>query len=386
MKIGHVLNDFTMPGGEPLIARAIAGRLGAARFERSSLEWAQLQGLQRIAPLIQSFHNKPVLREFRAWAAREQPDVILFHNIFPVLSPSIVQEAQRLGIRVVLYLHSYRYLCTNGFFLNHGELCERCIHGNFWPAATTGCWRDSHALSAWYGAILYTLRPRGFFKSVDRFIAVSDFVRNKYIEAGIPARKIDTLHNFFDTSDIAPSAEDDGYVFFIGRLSAEKGVMTLLEAARMLPDIPFRIAGDGPLFDPAWKFVSRHTLKNVSLEGHVRDERKRQLFARARFIVVPSEWNEPFPTVVPEAYAFGKPVLASRMGGLPEMIEGGKTGDFFISRQPADLAEAIRRMFDDPTRTRDWGRSGRLWVESHCNPMAWEREMRGILQEVVNNP
>ena len=385
MKIGHVLNDFTMPGGEPVIARAIAEKLGAARFERSSVEWAQLQGPQRFAPVVRSFRNEPVLRDFRAWAARERPDVILFHNIFPVLSPSIVQEAKRLGIRVVLYLHSYRYLCTNGFFLNHGELCERCIHGNFWAAAATACWRDSHALSAWYGAILFTLRPRGFFKSVDRFVSVSEFVRKKYIEAGIPADRISALHNLFDASNIAPSTEDEGYVLFMGRLSPEKGVMTLLEAARMLPDIPFRIAGDGPLFEHACKFMSEHSLKNISLEGHVEGERKRKLLARARFIVVPSEWNEPFPTVVPEAYAYGKPVLASRMGGLPEMIEGGKTGDFFVSRHPQGLAEAIRRMFDDPARTRDWGRNGRLWVESHCDPAAWETSMRKILDDVMRS-
>ena len=385
MKIGNVLNDFTMPGGEPVMARAIAKRLGAARFERSSSEWADLRGTSRLVPVLRSFHNEPVLREFQAWAEREKPDVVLFHNIFPVLSPSIVQEAKNLGIRIVLYLHSYRYLCTNGFFLNHGELCERCIHGNFWPAAATACWRDSHALSAWYGAILFTLRPRGFFQKVDQFVAVSDFVRNKYIEAGLPAKKIATLHHFLDCSNIEPSMRDDEYILFMGRLSGEKGVMTLLEAARMLPDIPFRIAGDGPLFDPAWKFVSEHGLKNVSLEGFVDGERKRELFAGTRLVVVPSEWNEPFGMVVLEAYAAQKPVLASRMGGLVEIVEGGKTGDFFTARHAQSLAEALRRMFDEPERMRQWGRNGRAWVESHCNPMAWEREMRGILQEVVNN-
>lgn len=383
MKIGNVLNDFTMPGGEPVIARAVAQKLGAARFERSSSEWAGLRGLSRLPPIVQSFGNESVLRDFREWAAREKPDVVLFHNIFPVLSPAIVQEAKRLGIRTVLYLHSYRYLCTNGFFLNHGKPCERCIHGNFWPAALTACWRDSHALSAWYGAILATLRPRGFFESVDRFVSVSEFVRGKYTEAGISAEKITALHNFFDVSAITPGAQDDGGVVFIGRLSSEKGVMTLLEAARTLGNIPFKIAGDGPLLEPAREFVSRHSLKNVTLEGFIEGERKRELLARARFIVVPSEWNEPFPTVVPEAYAYGKPVLASRMGGLLEMVEAGRTGDFFEGGQSQDLASAIRRMFDDPAGMKEWGRNGRKWVETHCDPAAWERSMRVILEEVM---
>jgi len=383
MRIGNVLNDFTMPGGEPVMARAIAERLGAVRFERSSTEWAALRGLDRIGPVFRSFANAPVAREFREWALREKPDVVLFHNIFPVLSPSIVQEAANLGIRVVLYLHSYRYLCTNGFFLNHGKLCERCIHGNFWPAAATACWRDSHALSAWYGAILFTLRPRGFFEAVDRFIAISDFVRSKYAEAGLPAEKITTLHHFFDASRVQPSGRDDGYVFFIGRLSEEKGVMTLLETARKLPDVPFRIAGDGPLFDPAWKFIADHGLKNVSMEGFVDGERKRELFAGARFVVVPSEWNEPFGMVVLEAYAAGKPVLASRMGGLGEIVDAGQTGDFFISRHPQSLAEGVRRMFDDPARTRAWGQNARRWVETRADPAQWERSMRQILEEVV---
>lgn len=383
MKIGNVLNDFTMPGGESTIARAVADRLGAARFERSSSEWSDLSGLRRLPMMARSFRNEEVVASFRQWAEREQLDVVIFHNIFPVLSPAIVEEAKRLGLATVVYLHSYRYLCANGFFLNHGEPCERCIHGNFWPAAMTACWRDSFLLSAWYGAILSTLRPRGFFKAVDHFVSVSEFVRQKYAAAGISPEKISTLHNFFDCSNIKPCSEDDGYVLFIGRLSEEKGVMTLLEAARLVPDIPIRIAGDGPVFDPAWKFLTAHSLKNITLEGFVEGDRKRELICRARFVVVPSEWNEPFPTVVPESYAHGKPVLASRAGGLIEMIETARTGDFFTSRHPQSLAEGLRRMFDSRERTREWGINGRRWVEKNCDPRSWENSIRAILQNTL---
>src|SRR6185295_3146281 len=126
-----------------------------------------------------------------------------------------------------------------------------------------------------------------------------------------------------------------------------------------------------------------HGLKNVSLEGFVEGDRKRELYAGARFVVVPSEWNEPFGMIVPEAYAAGKAVLASHMGGLPEIIVQGKTGDFFVSRRPQSLAEGVRRMFDDPARTREWGQNGRRWVELHCNPAEWEQSMRKILENVM---
>jgi glycosyltransferase involved in cell wall biosynthesis len=137
------------------------------------------------------------------------------------------------------------------------------------------------------------------------------------------------------------------------------------------------------VFEPAWKFISSHAVKNVSLEGFVEGDRKRELFSHARFVVVPSEWNEPFPTVVPEAYAHGKPVLASHAGGLMEMIESGRTGDFFTGGHPHALAEGLRRMFDQPQRMREWGLNGRRWVETHCDPAAWERSMRAILEEVL---
>jgi glycosyltransferase involved in cell wall biosynthesis len=383
MKIGNVLNEFTMPGGEAAVARAIADKLGAARFEKSSQEWVGVRGIRRFELVAKSFHNWEVLREFRRWVDENQPDVILFHNIFPVLSPAIVKEAKRLGIKTVLYLHSYRYLCTNGFFLNHGALCERCIHGNFWPAALTACWRDSHLLSAWYGAILATLRPRGFFESVDRFIAVSDFVRGKYIEAGVPSERISTLHNFFEYKNHHPSSEDDGYILFMGRLSTEKGIMTLLEAARRLPDIPFRVAGDGPLMETAKTFLKKHSLKNVELPGFVEGNFRKELYSKARFVVVPSEWNDCFPTVVPEAYSFGKPILASAMGGLLEMVEKGNTGELFKCGDAAALTEAIRRMFEDRKRTAAWGRNARAWVENHCDPDIWMEKMKEILISLI---
>jgi glycosyltransferase involved in cell wall biosynthesis len=383
MKIGHVLNEFSMPGGETTVSRQIADGLGAVRFERSSKEWMDGRPAGRLTQAAKSFYNWEVAREFRQWAAREKPDVILFHNIFPVLSPGIVEEAANLGIRTIVYLHSYRYLCTNGFFLNHGELCERCIGGDFWAAPLTACWRDSRVLSGWYGAILSTLRPRGFFERVDRFVSVSEFVRRKYIEAGISAEKITALHNFFDLRGISPSSRDDGYVLFVGRMSAEKGVLTLLDAAALLPDVPFRLAGDGPLFAEAYGAAKRRGLTNVSFLGFVDGAAKSDLYAGARLVVVPSEWNEPFPTVVPEAYAHAKPVLASRMGGLVEMIESGKTGDFFLRRHAHNLAEQIRWIFDDPARAGQWGRNGRHWVETHCDPEAWDRRMREILEELV---
>jgi glycosyltransferase involved in cell wall biosynthesis len=384
MKIGHVLNEFSLPGGETTVARQIAEKLGAARFERSSREWMNGTPLERMARAAKSFYNWEVVREFRAWAAAEKPDVILFHNIFPVLSPGIIEEASRLGIRSVVYLHSYRYLCTNGFFLNHGELCERCIGGDFWPAPLTSCWRDSALLSGWYGAILATLRPRGFFEQVDRFVAVSEFVRRKYIEAGVSPDRITALHNFFDAANITPSTRDEGYVLFVGRMSAEKGVLTLLDAAELLPDIPFKLAGDGPLFAETFDLAKRKRLANVDFLGFVDGAAKAEFYAGARLVVVPSEWNEPFPTVVPEAYAHAKPVLAARMGGLAEMIEVGRTGDFFIRRHPRSLAEQIRRIFDQPERAAEWGRQGRKWVEEHCDPDRWVERMHGILRKVMS--
>lgn len=384
-RIGQVFNDFTMPGGEAAVARKMADLLGAVTFERSSREWADAGALEKAGFFFKSFANWEVLRAFREWLDRERPDALIFHNIFPVLSPAVVEEASRRRIATIVYLHSYRYLCANGFFLNHGRPCERCIGGNFWPAALTACWRDSRLLSAWYGSVLATLRPRGFFERVDRFVSVSEFVRSKYIEAGIPPGRIVALHNCFPYRDYFPVAEDEGYVLFMGRFSAEKGVLTLLKAARDLPGIPFQLAGDGPQMEEARRYIGEHGLRNVTLAGFVEAKARQKLYAGARFVVVPSEWFEPFATVVPEAYSNGKPVLASRMGGLIEMIEPGKTGELFDRANVTQLANLIRAMFEDRTRTAAWGRNARVWVETHCDPDLWKQKIMGIISETLQN-
>jgi glycosyltransferase involved in cell wall biosynthesis len=379
MKIGQVFNDFLLPGGEAQVYSQIGAKLQTSSFYRTSKEWAGLEGLQRVGPLLKSFHNATVLREFREWVSIEKPEGLIFHNIFPVLSPSIALETKRLNIPSILFLHSYRYLCVNGLFLNHGEPCERCLHGNFWPAAATACWRESHALSAWYGAILSTLRPRGFFQNFHRLIAVSHFVKTKYVEAGIEPERIEVLPHFFDFEAFRPSYEDQGYVLFIGRLSPEKGLLTLLNAARLLPNIPFRIAGDGPELEKTKDFLALNSMSNVQLVGHVSGELKHSLLAGARFVVVPSEAQETYGLVIAEAYSAGKAVLASRIGGLTEIITE-VTGHLFEPKNVEQLRARIHDMFENQKRTRDWGREGRWWIETHARFEDWKIRLMNIFR------
>jgi glycosyltransferase involved in cell wall biosynthesis len=381
MKIGQIFNDFTEPGGEQLAARNIAQKIGAVCFERNSKEWVDSQGIRRLKHVLDSFHHGEVLEEFEAWIKSLNPDVLLFHNILPVISPSVIFKAREMGIPSVVYLHSYRYLCTNGFFLNHGKICERCIHGNFLPAATTACWRDSHALSAWYGSILTSMRFRGFFDAVDHFIAVSEFVKNKYVEAGVPSSKITVLHNFFDTT-AAATFRHENYVLYMGRLSSEKGIGTLLKAASCLPDVSFRIAGEGPCKKEAETFIAKSGLKNIELLGHVSGDRKQSLLSGASMLIVPSEWYEPCPMTVLESYAYGKPVIASRIGGLPEIIFENETGKFFEPGDAKDLAENIRSLFLNPPEIIRLGQNARHWLEQNGSSDVWFKKWNSLIQNL----
>lgn len=274
------------------------------------------------------------------------PDIVHFHNTFPLFSPSVYFACWNAKTPVVQTLHNYRLLCANAMFLRAGRVCEDCSGGKFYNGFRHGCYRDSMAASAPVVGMQYVHHALGSFAhKIDRFIALTEFARNRFVAGGLPASRLVVKAN---SLDVDPGVGQGGgsYALFVGRLVAEKGVLTLLEAWRSVVDVPLIIVGDGPLLGEVRSIAARMGDRITVLGGVPRSEIL-GLMGNARALIVPSQWYEGFPMTVVEAYSRGLPVLAAAIGSLDEVVEEGVTGRHFKPGDAADLARVVTETFQD---------------------------------------
>jgi glycosyltransferase involved in cell wall biosynthesis len=302
----------------------------------------ELLGVNPLVAAGRTLWNRQAAREVAELIERERPDVLHATNTFPLISPAICHAASRQGVAVVQALRNYRLLCANSYLLREGRPCEECIGRAIpWPAIQHRCYRGSAAASGVVAAMQLLHRRLGFWThSVDAFFTLTHFARQKFVEAGLPAARIHVKHNSV-SPDSGAGPGDGGYVAFVGRLSQEKGVQTLLEAWRLDSTLPpLRIAGDGPLGGEVWRAASQDS--RVQWLGRLPNADVSSLIGAATALVMPSLWYETFGRTIAEAFAVGTPVIASRLGAMAELVAHGQTGWLFQPGDPADLAAAIR--------------------------------------------
>ncbi len=369
MTVLLVHNRYQQRGGEDVVFEAEAGllegrghavdRLGvdnrAIAADGSLLAAARL-GLQTVWSRDGANQVRRALRACR-------PDVAHFHNTFPLISPAAYYACADAGVPVVQTLHNYRLLCPAALLFRDGHVCEDCL-GKLvpWPGVLHRCYRGSRAATGAVATMLAVHRLLGTWeRKVDVFIALTEFARRKFIEGGLPADRIVVKPNFV-YPDPGPGAHDGGYALFVGRLSPEKGIRTLLAAwERLGMGIPLKIAGDGPLADEvAW--AAEHN-PHVEWLGSQPLDRVYALMGAAALVIVPSECYESFPRVIVEAYAKGTPVIASDLGALAELVDDGRTGLRFRSGDPDDLAAKIEWAWTHPRELTEMGREGRREFE-----------------------
>jgi len=285
---------------------------------------------------------------------RFKPDVVHVHNTFQSLSPAVIKAASRAGAAVVQTLHNFRLICPQAMLLRHGRICEDCVGHVPWRGVARACYRGSVAQSAALTAMVMVHRGLGTYQhGVDRFIALSQFSRQKLIEGGLPGARIVVKPNFFEWADEPVEEGRQGGVF-VGRLSAEKGIEVLLQARQSHGLDGVDVIGHGEAFqsDVARLFGS-HYLGFQPLDSVVKRLRS------ARFLVLPSICYENFPRTIVEAFACGVPVVASRMGAMAELVKEGETGLLFDPGSAQDLAQKVAWAHAHPEEMLAMGREAR---------------------------
>lgn len=345
MRILTVHNRYRRPGGEDEVFEdecALLERHGhdVVRFTAHNRE---LSDEGRLAMASRAVWNPATVRIVRRAIALHRIQLIHVHNTVPQISGSVYWGAARAGVPVVQTLHNYRLFCPSAVFFRDGRVCEDCAgKAVAWPGVVHGCYRDDRAATAVVAAANALHRLIGTWRErVSAYIALTPGARARFIDLGLPAGKVFVKPNFVDP-DPGPGDGAGGDLLFVGRLTVEKGIETLLDTVERGVARPVRIIGDGPLSPLVARRVDR--LPQVEWLGHLPRTEVLERIGAAAALVVPSEWYEPFGRVVVEAFARGTPVVAARSGALGELVDDGRTGFTFRPGDPADFADALRRL------------------------------------------
>lgn len=333
------------PSGENVVVAQEIELLREAGHEvhtylRDSDEIAAFGPLERAGLAIRPIRSRADVHAFATLLTDVRPDVVHLHNPYPLISPWVVRVAAGLDVPVVQTVHNYRMSCVAGSFYRDGHACEDCLGRALpWPAVAHGCYRGSRVQSV--PMALALAAHRGTWALVDRFLPLTTFVAEKLQAAGVPETRITVRPNA--VPDPGPPEPGGRGFLFAARFDREKGVLLLLDAwerSGLGPSVPLVIAGDGELADEVRRRAAR--LEGVQLTGPVTRSEVGRLMARAAVVVVPSLGYEAFPLTVVEAFSRGRPVLATRVGGLPRLVddEVGWIADADPSSLAARLVEA----------------------------------------------
>jgi glycosyltransferase involved in cell wall biosynthesis len=300
---------------------------------------------------------------------REKPDLAHLHNIHHQISPSILPLLRRRGLPVVMTLHDLKLACPVYTCLSRGRICQRCRGGRYHWCLLRRCSKGS-ALKSLLAATEMTLHRRilRVERYVDLFISPSRFLADKLREMGVRIPLVHIPH-FVDAASFRPEAgppAEPSFIYF-GRLDPVKGLRTLLRAASGLP-WPCVIAGNGEMRSEIERAAAAAPPGRIVLRPHLGKDDLAEAVRRASFAVLPSEWYENFPMSIGEAFALGKPVVGTRIGGIPELVRDGETGLLVEPGDAAGLRRALTTLASDPARTAEMGRRARRFVEERLNP------------------
>lgn len=376
------------PSGEDrVVDHEVATLAGAghqvSRFERRSDDIAAMPLVRKAMVPARVPFNSAVRAELGHRLRADPPDVVHIHNTFPLLSPSVVAACADVGIPAVATLHNYSLVCPTGTLYRDGRICTDCAGVAPIPAVRHGCYRGSRLATAPLAASLLLNRHR-WWTGVRRFFCISRVQRSTLIEAGVPARRLAVKHN----SVADPGARRLGageYLLYLGRLTGEKGLRTLMAAWERVSatgglGMPLVIAGGGPLEEEVDRWArARADVRFVGLLGEAECGK---YLARAAAVLAPSSWLEGFGLVAIESMAAGVPPVASAQGAFPELIDDGVTGLLHRPDDPDALARCLYRVVD-PALNSAMGTAARARYERDFTPSAGLEHLVAGYEEVI---
>lgn len=403
MKILIAHNRYQYAGGEDVVVQAESVLLQS--YGHEVLLWEvdndRIVGPQeKVKAALSAVYSSTSKKLIREKFSHFHPDIVHVHNFFPLISPAVYDACQDVNIPVVQTLHNYRLGCPKATPLRDGKICEDCIGKVVpWSSIIHGCYRHSRVQSAAVATMLTVHTLRGTWQNrVNAYICLTNFHKDKMVQAGLPKDKIYIKPNFVVTPQFqSESRRTKNYALFVGRLSEEKGISTLIDAyAQSHLSIPLKIVGDGPMGEMLGEMLGEQVDNRglgeaigqgtaaIAFLGRQSKETVLELMHHAQFLVFPSIWYEGFPLTIAEAFACGLPVIAPKLGSMAEIVEDGVTGLHFEAGNPQDLAAKIRWATTHPEAIDAMGKNALTTYKAKYTPEANYKLLMEVYHQVLN--
>jgi len=334
----------------------------------------------KVHAFLSGIYSFSAMKEITHILQNYSMDVVHVHEVYPLISPWVLKACRKAGVPVVFTCHDYRLTCPVGFHFHNGRVCKKCMDGHEYWCVVNNCRGNIFESLAYAFRSVVARRCRLFEENVAVFITATQFVKHWLIEAGFCENKITVIPCVVDIQDLDLYQPGGEYVAYVGRISAEKGIDTLIAAAQQR-ELPVKVAGDYTGMPELVKMAPRHVqfvgqLSRSDLVGFLRN---------ARFLVAPSVWPEAFGMVVAEAMGYGLPVIASRIGGLPEVVEEGVTGLLFEPGNAEDLAKKMTFLWENPQLCRQMGQAGREKKIHEYTEASYYNRLLAVYEEAIKN-
>jgi glycosyltransferase involved in cell wall biosynthesis len=346
---------------------------------------AQHNAFEKLQLAGHAIYSTDVRRRLRELIADFQPDVAHVRNIYHHLSPSVFWELRAQGIPVLYHLNDFKMICPAYNMVADGQVCEKCHGGNFWHILTNGCYQGPAGASAVLASEAYLHKwLRTYSTCIDKIVTPSHFAARKLVENGWDANRIEVLYHFQRIpQETGPNPEQCTPILYFGRLSHEKGLISLLHAIKGLPWVPLQIAGDGPQRSELEQLSRELGLANVRFIGHVQGAALDALVSTSRFTVLPSLAYETMGKTILESYGWARPVIASDLGSRRELVIHGETGFLYPAGDSDRLAETIHFLYTHPSLVREMGQAGCELVRERHSPVSRYDALLRIYEELV---
>ena len=379
-----VHNRYGKGGGEDTVAEGICRLLTehgheVVQFSRNS---ADIIGMRygNVRAFFSGIYSPSVAREFKACLAQEKPDIVHIQNVYPLISPSVFAISRQASIPVVFRCANYRMFCPNGLLYSRGEICERCVGGREYWCVLRNCMKPMPK-SIGYAVRNAYARVSGLItKNTTMYYMPSEFQKQKFVAWGIPSDRIAVIPNFITAPERPGGTGKLGeYVAYAGGISPYKGFPSLLLAAQKCHDIPFRVAG---CLRPPPK-VGYDIPSNMMFLGRLARDDMATFYANARMVIMPSTCYETFGMVIVEAMIEGRPVVASRISGIPGIVDEDSTGLLYEPGNSDELAGKIRRLWNDAHLCRTMGQAGREKALREYSPERYYQRLMAVYQKAM---
>ncbi len=340
-----------------------------------------------IKVLSSSIYSCDAVNKINLLLEENRIDIAQLNNIHNVHTPAIIKPLKKNRIPIVWRVLDYKILCPNRTFLSNDKICEECFKSNYYNCFLNKCKKNSYSASFVTAIESYFNKIMPYYKDVDMYTFQSEFSRDLFVKYGFDIKKTKIIENPFDSENIYTdniSENEDRFILYFGRISKEKGLFTLYDAMKNIPKIKLKIVGNGPDLQASLEYAKTNNISNIEFVGAKWGKELLPYIKQCDFVVVPSEWYEPNPYVVLQSFSFSKPVVATNIGGLKDMIHNNINGLLVNYKDSIDLSAKINQLYNDKESILHFGKNAKVLLESKYNPINYYKTSIQLFNNLIN--